>query len=108
MKIVIIILCIAFFCCSCTPTKPVDNAPTLKRTIARIQPEMLVTDLDALFGIKGQMGTWSGQTGYFVYTLPSGKIISVSCWSKDEKHYVHPNIIVYVQESAGKPIKRIR
>jgi len=64
-----------------------------------IRGGMTVEDVGTLLGATGTMGRWSGQTGYFVYRLPSGEKVSVSCIQTGEETYcVHSNLTVCVQD----------
>jgi len=107
----IIALCLSVVLSGCISRPPDAATPSaVHDLVSQIKPDMPTNELARLFGVKGQMGPWSGQTGYFEYSLPSGQKVSVSCYSRDGlKHsFVHSNVTVYVQEKPGQQMKQIR
>ncbi len=77
--------------------------------IEAIRGGMPVEAVGSLLGVTGTMGRWSGDTGYFVYRLPSGKKVSVACIeTKAGTYCVHSNLTVYVQDGEHGPKELIR
>ena len=52
--------------------------------------------------VKGQMGTWSGQTGYIDYKLDERHTLSVSSITRDGKEVVHDEILLYLYDWPAK------
>jgi len=74
-----------------------------------IRGGMTPEEVGALLGASGTMGRWSGQTGYFVYRLPTGEKVSVACiQTRQDTYCVHSNLTVYVQDGERGQKKRIR
>ena len=107
MKQSVLFLLLGIICaCGCITTAH----SSAKDLAARIKADMQTTELDELVGTKGQVSVWSGGTGYVVYDLPSGKKLSVACYSRDglKTIFVHPDLYVYLQEKPGQQMKQIR
>ena len=100
-----------FLLSGCTSPSPRTKASSsVQDLVVKIQADMPTTELDRLFGVKGQMGPWSGGTGYLIWTLPSGERVTVSCYSRDGlKHsFVQSDVTVYIYEGPGQQTRRIR
>jgi hypothetical protein len=79
---------------------PLIPAP-LNAVLLKIQPGMSTNQVLALLSpsypkVAGQMGTWSGQTGYFDYKLDDRFTLKVSCVMRHGKELVHDDLLFYV------------
>jgi hypothetical protein len=52
--------------------------------------------------VKGQMGIWSGQTGYIDYKLDERHTLSVSSIARGGKEVVHDEIQLYLYDWPSK------
>ncbi len=68
---------------------------------------MTIQEVEALLApvypnVKGQMGLWSGQTGYIEYKLDDRYTLSVSSITREGKEVVHDEILLYLKDWPSK------
>lgn len=73
----------------------------LNAVLPKIHVGMTIREVEAALApaypkVKGQMGIWSGQTGYIDYKLDERHTLSVSSITRDEKEVVHDEILLYL------------
>jgi hypothetical protein len=98
------------FCVGLLPSKAAEEPliPTaLNIVLPKIHPGMSITEVEnalspAYPNVKGQMGRWSGQTGYIDYKLDDLYSLSVSSITRNGKEVVHDEILLYLFERASK------
>src|SRR6266540_2193377 len=79
----------------------------LNAILPRIHAEMTIREVEAVLTpaypkVKGQMGNWSGQTGYIDYKLDERHTLSVSSITRDGKELVHDEILLYLYDWPSK------
>ena len=79
----------------------------LNAILPKIHAGMTVREVEAALapaypGVKGQMGVWSGQTGYVDYKLGENFTLSVSSATRDGKEVVHDDLLFYLINHAAK------
>lgn len=73
----------------------------LNAVLPKIHVGMTIREVEAALApaypkVKGQMGIWSGQTGYIDYKLDERHTLSVSSITRDGKEVVHDEILLYL------------
>ena len=79
----------------------------LNKVLPKISPRMTIQEVEALLApvypnVKGQMGLWSGQTGYIEYKLDDRYTLSVSSITREGKEVVHDEILLYLKDRPSK------
>ncbi len=79
----------------------------LNAILPRIHAGMTIREVEAVLApaypkVKGQMGNWSGQTGYIDYKLDERHTLSVSSITRDGKELVHDEILLYLYDWPSK------
>lgn len=73
----------------------------LNAVLPKIHVGMTIREVEAALApaypkVKGQMGIWSGQTGYIDYKLDERHTLSVSSITRDGKEVVRDEILLYL------------
>jgi len=85
------------------PLIPVALNAILPKIHARMTtPEVEAALAPAYPNVKGQMGDWSGQTGYIEFKLDERYTISISAITRDGKEVVHDEILLYLYDWPAK------
>ena len=79
----------------------------LNAALPKIHAQMTIREVEAVLApayskVKGQMGTWSGQTGYIDYKLDERYTLSVSSITREGKEVVHDEILIYLYDWPAK------
>lgn len=79
----------------------------LNAVLPKIHPGMSITEVETALSpaypnVKGQMGRWSGQTGYIDYQLDERYSLSVSSITRKGREVVHDEILLYLFDRASK------
>jgi hypothetical protein len=79
----------------------------LNVALSKIHARMTIREVESVLApaypkVKGQMGTWSGQTGYIDYKLDERHTLSVSSMTRDGKEVVHDEILLYLYDWRAK------
>ena len=79
----------------------------LNAVLPKIHARMTIREVESVLApaypkVKGQMGTWSGQTGYIDYKLDERHTLSVSSITRDGKEVVHDEILLYLYDWPAK------
>ena len=107
MKIVILAL---FYCVGLIHLQAADEPlipVALNAVLPKIHAHMTIQEVETVLApaypkVKGQMGTWSGQTGYIDYKLDERHTLSVSSITRDGKEVVHDEILLYLYDWPAK------
>ncbi|MEO8824821.1 MAG: amidohydrolase [Chthoniobacterales bacterium] len=75
----------------------------LNNLLSRIHAGMTIHEVETVLstaypGVKGQMGEWSGQTGYIDYKLTERYTLSVSSITRKGEAVVHDEILFYLYD----------
>ena len=85
------------------PLIPVALNAILPKIHARMTiPEVEAALAHAYPNVKGEMGFWSGQTGYIDYKLDERYTLSVSSITRDDKRVVHDEILLLLYDWPAK------
>ncbi len=104
-------LLILLFCLGLLPSHAADDEPLIPAALNAILPKihagMTVRQVETVLApaypkVKGQMGDWSGQTGYIEYQLDGRYTLSVSSITRDGKEVVHDEILFYLKDWPSK------
>jgi len=107
MKTVILAL---FYCVGSIHLHAAD-APlipvALNAVLQKIHARMTIREVEAVLApaypnVKGQMGDWSGQSGYIEYKLDERYTLSVSSGTREGKEVVHDEILFYLYDWPSK------
>ncbi len=79
----------------------------LNAVLPQIHVGMTILQVEAVLApaypkVKGQMGVWSGQTGYIDYKLDERHTLSVSSITRNGKEVVHDEILLYLYDWPSK------
>ena len=104
--IVLIVICVGTMVGRGVTAEPL-MPPALNELLPRILTGMLVPEVEKVLataypGVKGRMGTWSGQTGYVDYKLTERYSLSVSSIMRNSKEVVHNDLLFYIHDWQSK------
>ena len=79
----------------------------LNDVLPKIHARMTIREVESVLApaypkVKGQMGTWSGQTGYIDYKLDERHTLSVSSITRDGEEVVHDELLLYLYDWPAK------
>jgi len=79
----------------------------LNAVLPKIHAGMTIREVESVLApaypkVKGQMGIWSGQTGYIEYKLDERYTVSVSSITREGKEVVHDEILIYLYDLPAK------
>lgn len=103
-KIMKTLILAVFYCVGLIHLQAADEPlipVALNAVLPKIHVGMTIREVEAALApaypkVKGQMGRWSGQTGYIDYKLDERHTLSVSSITRDGKEVVHDEILLYL------------